>query len=275
MTSETAQILVVDDEALVRRVLGDALIQTGYRVRSVGSGDAALAALATTSADVVLLDLQLGDSDGVELMQVIRTRWPRTEVIILTAHGSMTSAIAAVRHGAADYLLKPIGVEELRARVSDVLARSRAGRERLERILTMSQQLQALVANEGLELTNAADELGPGQRADVYAAGPLVIDITQHLVRMHGEQIDLTPAEFAILHALARTPGAVITCAQIVQSFQASVADEDEARQMLRPHIVRLRRKLEPEPSNPAYIQSVRGIGYRWSSSGAAATNGT
>jgi DNA-binding response OmpR family regulator len=267
MPHDTASILVVDDESVVRRVLGDALAQAGYRVRSAASGEAALSSMAEDPADLMLLDLQLGDTDGVEIMQIARERWPQTQVIILTAHGSLASAIAAVRHDAADYLLKPVGVEELRQRVGQVISRARAGRERQERIRSMYQQLQALVADEGL-LEQQAEAAPGGERA--LSAGPLSIDVSRHVVRMAGHPIEVTPTEFAILHALARSQGMVVPCVQIVQSFQGAVEGEDEARQMLRPHIVRLRRKIEPDPANPAYIQSVRGVGYRWSSSGEA-----
>jgi two-component system KDP operon response regulator KdpE len=188
-------------------------------------------------------------------------------VIILTAHGSLASAIAAVRSDAADYLLKPIGVEALRQRVGEVLERYRAGRERQDRLRAMCQQFQALVADEGLPAP--FQEPPPvGERA--LSAGPLSIDAGRHLVRMAGQLIEATPTEFAILYALARDPGAVVPCAQIAQSFQSGLVSEDEARQMLRPHIVRLRRKIEPDPARPVYIQSVRGIGYRWCANGEA-----
>lgn len=256
-----ATILVVDDEAVVRRVLSDALSKEGYRVRNVSSAEDCLAALSAEQADLLLLDLQLGDVDGVEVMGTVRTRWPQTEIIILTAHGSMMSAIAAVRHGAADYLLKPVGVDALRARVAEVLARQRAVRERQEGIRHMYQQLQALVAAEGLAPQPPGPSLPPGQ---IYVAGPLTLDVQRHTARMDGRAIDLTPTEFAILLALAAQPGSVVPCAQIVRSFQSGVNDEEEARQVLRPHIVRLRRKLESDPSRPTYVQSVRGVGYRW-----------
>lgn len=267
MSGAGATIIVVDDEAVVRRVLGDALAQAGYRVRAVASAEAALTAMAEDPAELALLDLQLGASDGVDLMRAIRERWPLTQVLILTAHGSLASAIAALRSDAADYLLKPIGVDELRRRVGEVVARQRSSRERQERMLAMYQQLHALVAGEGL--------LGGGPTAQseerTLSAGPLSIDAGRHLVRMAGQPVEVTPSEFAILHALARSPGVVISCRQIVQRFQGAVSSEDEARQMLRPHIVRLRRKIEPDPAHPVHIQSVRGVGYRWSGSGEGA----
>lgn len=263
MIGEPGEILVVDDEGVVRRVLGDALAQVGHRVRTAGSGAEALAALEVAPVDVVLLDLQLGDADGVEVMQAMRARWPETQVIILTAHGSMASAIAAVRHDAADYLLKPVGVEALRGRVGEVLARSRVGRQRQERLRSMFVQLRSLVSDA--EPAAAAPRPAAAAEGGALQAGPLTVDVVRHLVAMGGQSVDVTPTEFAILQALLQEPGAVVTCGRIVQSFQVGVSDEDEARQILRPHIVRLRRKLEPDPARPTHLRSVRGVGYRWS----------
>jgi len=258
---ETATVLVVDDEALVRRVIGDALAQAGYRVQSAGDADEALALLAQGPPDLMVLDLQLGRHDGVEVLRAARARWPQLPVLILTAHGSLSSAIEAVRLDAADYLLKPIGIEALRARVAEVLARLRASRERQERIRQMYAQLQAIVQDEGLAAPAVA-------RGNVYHAGPLSLNVPRHQVRMAGQPVELTPAEFAILHALVRADGAVVPCVQLTQSFGTGEVAEDEARQVMRPHIVRLRRKIEPDPQRPAYIQSVRGVGYRWNAAG-------
>jgi DNA-binding response OmpR family regulator len=260
MSAESASVLVVDDEALVRRVLGDALSQAGYRVSRAASGAEALAMLEQAGADLMLLDLQLGDDDGIEVMRAARSRWPNLPIIILTAHGSLASAIQAVRNDASDYLLKPIGIESLRARVAEVIAQHRASQQRYARIRTMYQQLQALVEDAGLG-TPQAPTAPPG---GMLRAGPLSIDAQQHIARMAGQSVDLTPTEFAILYALARQPGVVIPCVQLIQTIQGVQMDADEARNVMRPHILRLRRKIEPDPQHPVYIQSVRGIGYRW-----------
>ncbi len=259
---EPTTILVVDDEAVVRRVLGDALSQAGYRVRTASSVEEALALLGQGSVDLMLLDLQLGGRDGVEVLREARTRWPQLAVLILTAHGSLSSAIEAVRLDAADYLLKPIGIDALRARVAEVLARQRAGQQRQERIRHMYQQLQAIVHDEGL-IPQAEPVAG-----EIFQAGPLTLDVPRHQVRMGGQPVELTPTEFAILQALARANGAVVPCTQLIQSFQSVNMEEDEARQVMRPHIVRLRRKIEPDPQRPIYVQSVRGVGYRWNGAG-------
>lgn len=264
MHTETSTILIVDDEAIVRRVLGDGLEQAGHRVRLAACGAEAFAVLEQIPIDLIVLDLQLGDTDGVEVMRQVRSRWAQMPIIILTAHGSLSSAIEAVRHEAADYLLKPISLDTLRSRVAETIARARANRQRQERIKTMYTQLQALVADEGLAPQPAA----PATTAVSTGAGPLIIDVHRHEVRMHGQPIEVTPTEFSILYTLARHADAPVNCSRLVESFQGGSFDEDEARQVMRPHIVRLRRKIEPDPQRPAFLQSVRGIGYRWNSSG-------
>jgi DNA-binding response OmpR family regulator len=130
----------------------------------------------------------------------------------------------------------------------------------------MYLQLQALVLDEGLAPEREHEPMTSGASLDLFTAGPLSLDVVRHQVRIEGHPVEVTPTEFAILHTLIRNPGAVVPCTQIVQSFQGNVADEDEARQILRPHIVRLRRKLERDPSQPAHLQAVRGVGYRWQS---------
>ncbi len=270
---EPATILLVDDEAVVRRVLGDALAQVGYRVELRANGQSAMERLRQPGIDLVVLDLQLGDTDGVLIMKEVRRIWLNLPIIILTAHGSLPSAIEAVRAGAADYLLKPVGIETLRSRVAEVLAEQRARLERDTRIRVAYRELQALLHDahpadavmgrtERLMAPASATVMPPAEQ--VYTVGPLFLDVQQHVVRMHGQLVDLTPTEFALLLELIRQPGVVVPCTQLVYAIQHILLDEDEARQMMRPHIVRLRRKIEPDAQSPIYIQSVRGVGYRW-----------
>lgn len=262
-----ATLLVVDDEQVVRRVLGDGLTRAGYIVELAGSGQAALARLERPGIDLLLLDLQLGDIDGVQVMEEARWRWPDLPIVMLTAHGSLPSAIAAVRCSVADYLLKPIGLEELRACIAAVLARYTSAQARQVGIKAVYEQMQSLLLSEGM-LKEVATSATATPSATFYEIGSLRLDVRKHSVTMHGQPIDVTPIEFAILLELIVQPDAVVSCAQLARAANTSVSDEEEARQLIRPHIVRLRRKLESDPQQPYYLRSVRGVGYRWNADG-------
>ncbi|GAB4204582.1 MAG: response regulator transcription factor [Roseiflexaceae bacterium] len=253
-----ATLLLVDDELIVRRTLGEALARAGYTVETASNGAEALERLGRPGIDLLLLDLQLGDIDGVQVMQAAREHWPHMPILMLTAHGSLPSAIAAVRYAAADYLLKPISIDALRERVAQVLADTGVTHARYEDLRQMYEQMRNFLQREGV-LKDAA----PTPRRSLES-GPLRIDEQRHTVSMRGQPVDTTPSEFAILTVLLRHPGVVISCAQLADAIGTQVDDEEEARQIIRPHIVRLRRKLEPDPQQPAFLISVRGVGYRW-----------
>jgi DNA-binding response OmpR family regulator len=265
---QKATILIVDDELVVRRVLGDVLARAGYTVELAGNGQEALARLAHPGIDLVLLDLQLGDIDGVQVMEQARKRWADLPIVMLTAHGSLTSAIAAVRYAAADYLLKPISLDELRTRVAAVLAAYANTHARQERLKAVYNQMHSLLVGEGiLHEAEAGAPAGP-TGSSFHVIGSLRLDERKHTVTMHGQPVDVTPIEFAILLELIIQPSVVVSCSQLARAANTVVSDEEEARQIIRPHIVRLRRKLEAYPQQPKYLLSVRGLGYRWSADG-------
>jgi DNA-binding response OmpR family regulator len=261
-----ATLLLVDDELVVRRLLGDALARAGYHVELASSDIEALDRLARPGIDMLLVDLRLGDADGVQVMQAARRLWPRLPIIMLTANGSLSSAIAAVRCGVADYLLKPIDLETLRERVAAILDEYSLSRARAEQLTSMYSQLQAILQGEGWLRETPADTPAQPAGARVYRSGPLSLDVQYHTVLLHQQPIDVTPSEFAILVELLRNPGAVVPCLRLTEAIQTAVDDEEAARQLIRPHIVRLRRKLERDPQQPSYLLSVRGLGYRWAS---------
>ncbi|HNP72347.1 MAG TPA: response regulator transcription factor [Kouleothrix sp.] len=259
-----ATVLIVDDELLVRRLLAEMLGRAGYNVELASSGVAALERLHQPGIDLLLLDLRLGEIDGVQVMEKARQIWPQLPIIMLTAHGSLASAIAAVRCGAADYLLKPINADLLRERVASVLSNYSQLRQRGQLLQSMYSQFQSILHNEGLLHEAGAHDPAHEARGLVYEAGPLQIDVDRHMVLMHGQPVEVTPSEFAILLELLSQPGAVVPCLRLTHATQTVADDEEAARQLIRPHIVRLRRKLEPNPQEPRHLISVRGVGYRW-----------
>ncbi|MEN9936357.1 MAG: hypothetical protein RLZZ387_2936 [Chloroflexota bacterium] len=254
---QPAKILVVDDERPVRMMLEAALRAQSYRVECAVSGSDAKEQLAQEEFDVVLLDLQLGDMDGIEVLREIKSRWPATEVILLTAHGSINSAIAALRHGAFDYLLKPAQVYDIRDRVERGLEQRRVAMQRTELLQRISESARAL----GMIETGSAVPV-PSTSSDQIEVGPLTLDLRRHSARLGNSTLALTRTEFALLTALAQQPDTALSYGTLSEAVYGRAQPEDEARALLRPHIARLRHKLESTGIGGIALVSIRSMGY-------------
>ena len=228
--------LVVDDEPGIRFFVEETLHRSGHDVTTVKSGEEALKTLRNTPFDLVILDLQLGGkADGIKVLEAIRWRWPDTSVIILTAHGSLDTAVQAIDHGVEKYVQKPLSPKELRKVVEDVL-------EAREEILR-----------------SAKDE-----RHQILRKGPFEVDEGLHQVKMKKEKLDLTPSEFNLIVHLLRNDDRVISPEELVEVVRGyKPEDVIEARQIIKWYIHRLRQKVEQDSSHPEYILNVRGVGYR------------
>lgn len=237
--AEPVRTLIVDDEEGIRFFLREALEQVEYEVVEASSGEEALDRLRETRFDLVMLDLMLGGRvDGIRVLESVKWRWPETVVIILTAHGSLDSALTAIREGVDGYLLKPTEPEELWRTVKSALDR-RARR----------------APTEGEEEEEEA----------VFRYGPFVIDVTKQLVTQDGELLELTPSEFTLLAYLVENAYRAVPPQElvlVVRNYECE--DLYEARQIIKWYIHRLRQKVEPDPSTPTYIITARGVGYRF-----------
>jgi DNA-binding response OmpR family regulator len=236
--ADLVNTLVVDDDSGVRFFLEETLRQDGHVVATASSGEEALDLLRDAFFDVVMLDLKLGGrTDGLRVLEAVRWRWPETVVVILTAHGSLKTAMAAIQEGVDGYLLKPAEPDEVRQAVQEALERRRS-----------------LVQ---LEETREAGH--------ILQRGPFTIDLKKHLVTFEEEPLELTSREFKLLAHLMRNANQVVSPRKLVEVVgQYEVEDLYEARQIVKWYIHRLRRKVEPEPSEPRYILNVRGVGYRF-----------
>jgi DNA-binding response OmpR family regulator len=236
--AEQLQVLVVDDEEGVRFFLQEALRRSGHQAVAAASGEEALERLRETPFDLVLLDLKLGGAvDGLRVLEALRWRWPRTMVIMLTAHGSLDSAVAAIREGVDLYLLKPVDAAQLRQAIRQMLQRRK--------------QL-------GIAPT-------AGTQARVLQRGPFQVDLQTHEVTRDGEHLELTPREFKLLVALMENAHRVVSPPELVQAVMDYEPDYlQEARQIIRWYVHALRGKVEPYPERPRYIVNVRGVGYRF-----------
>lgn len=225
MHDQQARILVVDDEAAIRRFLHISLTTQGYTLFEASYGQEAVNAVVAHRPDLVILDVGLPDLDGLEVTRLLR-RWTQLPIIILSVRDQEADKIAALDAGADDYLTKPFGVGELLARIRVALRRSHN--------------------NSGTA---------------VFTTGELVIDFSRRLITVGGREVQLTPTEYDLLRLLVTHAGKVLTHQQLLQTIWG--ADCGGELHMLRVNISNLRRKLEPEPARPRYVITEPGVGYR------------
>jgi two-component system, OmpR family, KDP operon response regulator KdpE len=225
VTTSGTRVLVVDDEPQIVRGLRVILRDAGYQVEAATTKQEALDAVSARPPDAVVLDLVLPDGSGVDVCSQIRT-WSGLPIIVLSAVGDEHEKVRALDVGADDYITKPFGTDELLARLRAVLRR-------------------------------AADDEGE----PAVSVGDLVIDMAAHRVTRAGEEIHLTPIEFDLLRVLAQHRGKLVTHRQLLRAVWGP-AYETETH-YLRVHIAHMRAKLEPESSQPRYVITDPGIGYR------------
>ncbi|MBN1487645.1 MAG: response regulator transcription factor [Anaerolineae bacterium] len=259
------RILVVDDEAAERVTLGEVLRLEGYHVTLAASGEEALSISKNERPfDVAILDLRLPGMDGIQVLAGIRQHSPDTIVILITGYGTLETAIQALRKGAYDFLLKPCPVDEVLAAVRRALSDIKQERHRRSLVSQLQQTLKELVAtSDGLE---EIPEHVPVPQEEGLSVGDVTIDQAKHLVTHKGKPVELTPTEFRLLECLMQREDEVCTPQELVRCAQGYETDAWGARSIIRVHIRRLRRKLEPEPENPEYILNVRGVGYLFAS---------
>ena len=224
------RILIVDDDAMAREILKRILEHAGYEVMTAGSGPEALRKLHEGIPHLVVVDLMMPEMDGFELCRRIKSHLD-VPIVILSAVAAVESKVEGLQMYAEDYVVKPFEKEELVARVQRVLRRygESAGVEQPE--VVIDQDLQ--------------------------------INFVQHWARVRGNQVTLTPTESKLLFLLVRNAGRVVTNETLLA--KAWAGDEEAYEEGLRVHISRLRSKIEPNPGKPIYIQTKRGVGYRFS----------
>jgi DNA-binding response OmpR family regulator len=260
--SNPARILIIDDDLAVNQLLSKMLSKVGYEVSSAISGSQALEMLQDMHFELLLLDLELGDMHGITLLKQFRSLQLDLTVIVVTAHGSLHTALEALRYGAADYLQKPIGMEELRQRVEQHMRHAQNTVQRQLRIQELYTQVAQLIKEAAPQQIRETPLYQSIQHLRVL--DQLVIDLQQHHVSLAGQLLDLTQSEFRLLLALTEQPNMVVSYATLSAAISYSGLDELQSSKIIRPHISRLRQKLEPDPAKPSYIQLVRGLGYRW-----------
>jgi len=219
------RVLVVDDEPQILRALETTLRVEGYEVETASSAEQALARAAMRPPDAVILDLVLPDRPGTDVCRELRT-WSRAPIVILSAVGDEREKVAALDAGADDYVTKPFGGEELLARLRAVLRRAAPG------------------------------------GSPVIEVGELQVDLEKHAVSRGGERIPLTPHEFSLLRLFAENPGKLLTHRMILREVWGPAYQTES--NYLHVYVSHLRRKIEADPTRPAYILTEPGAGYRF-----------
>lgn len=267
MVSDQARILAVLGDSDITTALAEILAEQNYRVDTARMGADALARGEQTTYDLVLLDLEVEDFDGVGLIGRIRKACPDTAIIVTTRHPTVASAIAAVRHDAHDYIVMPFRSDELKRAVAEGVVKTRRAR-RNKYVIAGLRELAQLVDGEdragtghgsASALTSSASAThGHGS----LRARDIMIDHHRRRVRRNGQWVNLTPTEFKLLTYLVSRAGEVQEYRKLVSEVQGYEADEWEAKNLIKYYIHCLRKKLEPHPEEPTYILNVRGVGY-------------
>jgi len=220
-------ILVVDDKASLRKMVDDYLTAQGFRVMTATNGQEALFVARDEKPDLILLDIMMPEMDGYEFIRVF-TRESETPIILLTAKLEESDKVVGLELGADDYITKPFGMRELKARIRTVLRRAGKGSS-------------------------------PPQ---VLRAADITLDKGARAVSVGGQNVNLTPTEFDLLAELMSAPGQVFTRASLLETIQGVSIDSME--RSVNVHISNLRSKIEPDPSRPRYVETVFGVGYRF-----------
>jgi two-component system KDP operon response regulator KdpE len=228
MTESRPLVLLVEDEARMRKFVRIALSSNGYRVIEASTGEEGLSLASEHSPDVVVLDLGLPGIDGFEVTRRLR-EWSPVPIIVLSARGQEQDKVRALNEGADDYLTKPFGPAELVARLGVALRHA---------------------------ARNPADAL-----SSVIECGDLRIDLARRLVSVRNAEVHLTPIEYRILAALAKHAGMVLTQRQLLREVWGP--GEGHQAQALRVHMAQLRRKVEQDSARPRYLVTEPGVGYR------------
>ena len=221
-----ARILVVEDELRLAQGLEDDLKLEGYQVEVARDGETASRVAVEQAFDLIILDVMLPRKDGFEVCRELRRAGLRTPVILLTAKTQESDKVLGLELGADDYVTKPFSPRELRARVKAVLRRA------------------------------------AGETPEIYRFGETEVDFTRYQLHRAGKPVELTPLEFKLLAAFIRSRDRVFSRDQLLDEVWGR--DTHVTDRVVDTHITNLRKKIEPQPAEPRYLVSVRGVGYRF-----------
>jgi DNA-binding response OmpR family regulator len=258
-------ILIVDDDNRLRLSLSLVLQKEHYRVETAANGKAALDCLRSSAYDLMFLDLNMPEMNGIDLLVEVHNQYPHMPVLILTAHAALESAIQAVRLGARDYLIKPVEPKLILTRVAEILAEREQPARKKEIVGEIQELLAELQKIEGEHTTpiNTLAALPPADAARFLKKGDFELDLHARHASLHGRYIPVTGVNFDYLATLLRHAPKAIAYKTLVKETQGYEATIVEAKDLTRWRIHELRQLIETDASKPRYILTVRGTGYR------------
>ncbi|MCS6992536.1 MAG: response regulator transcription factor [Anaerolineales bacterium] len=262
--SAGGQILVIDDEPALRHTLARILQHAGFQATTASAGAEGLLLLEQQNFDLVYLDIRLPDMSGMEVLKRIHAVRPDLPVVLFTGQPDLSSALEALRQGAADYLLKPLQPEKLVERANHLLARQareRRKRQIREQIAALQAELERLEsADMAIEPAALSSENDDGR---FLTRGKFCLDLHARRARFEGRELSLPPSAFDYLLVLVRHAPNVVDYPTLVTEAQGYQVAFREAQELVKWHIHQIRQALEPEERNSRHLINVRGIGYR------------
>jgi DNA-binding response OmpR family regulator len=257
-------ILVVEDDPVARMALAQTIESAGYHVSEAPNGETAIAMLSKSPFQVVLSDLRMPDIDGIDVLRAAAALPDAPIVLLLTGYSTVETAVAALRLGAADYLVKPVEPTVLLTTIAQVLKRRGEAVRQASALRTLAQGISDLqrqlraITDPDLQAPDQTLLDNPDMRPRSHTIGALVLGRFPSDARYQGSSLHLTPIEHALLHCLADAPNRIATYSEIVRSTHGYETDAVEAQVMLKSHVRNLRRK-----TSSGLIANVRHIGYQ------------
>lgn len=252
-------VLIVDDDQAKQRVWSEALETQGYPVDHVETTKEAMRLFDDQVFGLALINLKKnGKVSGIDLLEWIKEKHPKTDVIVITTYATLDASIEALHKGAYDYLVTPVNIVEMVSRVDRCMFERKECAERLEVIEEIGTMLNQL---KNQLLPKGDDRSIPDH---ILETQNIVVDRRKRLVVHEGESVQLSPTEFDILDYLVSNTDRVVSSSELIRAVQGYDMDEIDARPIVRVNIRRLRQKIEEDTTNPCHIVTVRSRGYRF-----------
>ncbi len=258
----SGHILIIDDEATLRKTLARILQQAGFEVTTAENGEQALAFLQSATYDLVYMDLRMPGLHGLDTLKLVHEMHPNLPVILFTAQPDLNSAVEALRSGATDYLLKPLKPQVVIDRTKNILM-TRQREKRKREINAQIELLQSELKNIESGVEGKSITPPPMARERFLKRGVLVFDLHTRRLTIGEEVINVPPTSFDYLLVLARHAPEVVDYQTLVAEAQGYQSDPREAQELTKWHIHQLRQAIEKDARNPTFLINVRGTGYR------------